>query len=156
MKRPYQITSVVFILFSAFIAREALELKYYTSLGPGPGFFPFWLSMIMIVLSGFMFYHATWGKSDPMPADFFASRVGYLKALAVCVSIVFVVFAMEEVGFKITMAIFFVWLLATLGRLKGLVGWVSMAAVVVGGSWGAFYVFNDMLKVPLPTGAFGI
>ncbi len=156
MKRPYQITAVVFILFSAFIAREALELKYYTSLGPGPGFFPFWLATIMIALSGFMFFHATWGRSDPMPADFFASKIGYLKALAVCGAVIFVVFAMEDLGFKITMAAFFVWLLATLGRLKGIVGWVAMALVVAGGSWGAFYVFNDMLKVPLPLGNFGI
>ncbi|HEX9016609.1 MAG TPA: tripartite tricarboxylate transporter TctB family protein [Chloroflexota bacterium] len=156
MKRPYQITSLVFIVFSAFIAREAFDLKYYTSLGPGPGFFPLWLSGIMIVLSAFMFSHATWGRSDPMPADFFASRVGYLKALAVAASIVFVVFAMDEFGFKITMAAFFAWLLLTLGRLKGAVGWVSMGLVVLGGSWGAFWVFNDMLKVPLPLGSFGI
>ena len=156
MKRPYQITALVFIAFSAFIAKDALDLKYYTSLGPGPGFFPLWLAGIMIVLSGFMFFHATWGKSDPLPADFFASRAGYLKAAAVIASIIFVVLALEDLGFKITMAIFFVWLLATLGRLKGVVGWVSMAMVVAGGSWGTFWLFNDMLKVPLPTGAFGI
>src|SRR5512143_1970232 len=130
MKRPYQITSVLFIVFSAFIAWEAYQLKYYTALGPGPGFFPFWLATIMIALSAIMFYHATWGKSDPMPADFFASRIGYLKAGAVCLSILFVVRAMENLGFKITMALFFVWLLFTLGRLKSVVGWVAMAAVV--------------------------
>lgn len=155
MKRPYQITSLVFIVFSAFIAREALELKYYTALGPGPGFFPFWLSLIMIALASFMFYHATWGKSDPMPADFFASRIGYLKGLAVIVSIVFVTQAMEELGFRLTMAVFFVWLLFTLGRQKGITGIASMAFVTFVGSFGAFWLFNDMLKVPLPQGMFG-
>ncbi len=156
MKRPYQITSVAFILFSAFMAKEALELKYYTALGPGPGFFPFWLSMIMIVLAGFMLYHATFGVSDPMPADFFASRTGYLKALAVIVSIVFVTQAMTSLGFRLTMAIFFLWLLFTLGRLKGVAGIASMAFVTAIGSWGAFWLFNDMLKVPLPIGMFGV
>ena len=35
MKRPYQITGAVFIVFSAFILRESLELEFYTSIGPG-------------------------------------------------------------------------------------------------------------------------
>lgn len=156
MKRPYQITSLLFIFFSALIAWEALQLRYYTSLGPGPGFFPFWLSIIMILLSAIMFYHATWGKSDPMPADFFASRVGYLKALAVIVAIVFVVPAMSELGFRPTMAIFFIWLLLTLGRLRGVRGIATMAFVTLLGSWGTFWLFNDMLKVPLPLGMFGV
>ncbi len=155
MKRPYQITSIVFILFSALIAREALDLRYYTSLGPGPGFFPFWLAMIMIVLASFMFYHATFGQSAPMPADFFASKAGYLKALAVIVSNIFVVVAMDDLGFRLVMAIFFVWLLMTLGRQRGVRGWVTMIAVTALGSWGAFWMFNDMLKVPLPIGTFG-
>jgi putative tricarboxylic transport membrane protein len=155
MKRPYQITGVVFFLFSAFIAQQSLELRYYTSLGPGPGFFPFWLAVIMGVLAAFMFYHATFGQSDPMPDDFWASRSGYLKGLAVIVSIVWVVMALEDVGFRIVMAVFMIFLLATLGRLKGVVGWTTMVAVTAGASWGAFWMFNDMLKVPLPVGMFG-
>ena len=155
MKRPYQITAVVVFLFAAFIAQQSLELKYYTSLGPGPGFFPFWLAIIMMVLAGFMFYHATFGESAPMPDDFWASKNGYLKALAVIVSIIFVVWMMDELGFRLTMAVFFAFLLLTLGRRKGIVGWVTMAAVTAGGSWGAFWLFNDMLQVPLPAGMFG-
>ncbi len=155
MKRPYQITAVVFFLFSVFVAQQSLELKYYTTLGPGPGFFPFWLSVIMMVLAGFMFYHATFGRSDPMPADFWATRTGYLKALAVIVSIIFVVWAMDNLGFRLVMAIFFVFLLLTLGRQKGITGWVTIVAVTAVGSWGAFWLFNDMLQVPLPIGMFG-
>ena len=155
MKRPYQITAVVFFLFSAYIAQQSLELKYYTSLGPGPGFFPFWLAVIMMVLAGFMFFHATFGQSDPMPDDFWASRSGYLKALAVCVSIVFVVATMDNLGFRLVMAIFFLWLLFTLGRRKGITGLITTVGVTAGGSWGTFWLFNDMLKVPLPLGIFG-
>jgi len=32
---------------SAFLAREALNLRYYTPLGPGPGFFPLWLAVLL-------------------------------------------------------------------------------------------------------------
>ena len=54
------------------------------------------------------------------------------------------------------MAIFFVWLLLTLGRLRGARGIATMAFVTLLGSWGTFWLFNDMLKVPLPLGMFGV
>lgn len=155
MKRPYQITAVVFFLFAAFIAQQSVELKYYTTLGPGPGFFPFWLAIMMMALAGLMFYQATFGRPGPMPDDFWASRGGYLKALAVIVSIIFVVVTMDNLGFRLVMAIFFAFLLLTLGRQQGIVGWVTMIAVTAVGSWGAFWLFNDALQVPLPIGTFG-
>ncbi|HEX2924303.1 MAG TPA: tripartite tricarboxylate transporter TctB family protein, partial [Chloroflexota bacterium] len=89
MKRPYQITAVVFILFSAFIARDSMELKFYTALGPGPGFFPFWLSVLMMILAAMMFYNATFKNAGPMPDDFWASKVGYLRMLAIFLAIAF-------------------------------------------------------------------
>ena len=151
MKRPYQITSVVFLLFSAFMVRESLELKFYTTLGPGPGFFPFWLSVIFGILAAFQFYHATWGRSDPMPADFFASRTGYLRALAILVAMAGATFLMEKIGFRLTMLSFLVFLLITLGRTN----WLLIIAISVVGSWGTFHVFDQLLKVPLPQGMFG-
>jgi len=149
MKRPYQITSIVFLLFSAFMARESLELKFYTTLGPGPGFFPFWLSVIFAILAGFQFYHATWGRSDPMPDDFFASRTGYLRALAVVVAMAGATVLMERIGFRFTMLAFLLFLLVTLGRG---VNWITIALISLVGSLGTFYVFDHVLKVPLPVG----
>ena len=74
MNRAYQITGVVFLLLAAFIARESLELKFYTSNGPGPGFFPFWLSMALGLLAVLMILKATFRESEPIPEGFFASR----------------------------------------------------------------------------------
>ena len=151
MKRPYQITSVVFILVSLFIIREAIDLRYYTSLGPGPGFFPMWLAGIFGTLSAFMFYHATWGKSDPRPADFFVKRIGYLRNGAILLSLIFVIFALEELGFRISMLVFLGFLLFALGRANI----IATILVAIAGSWGVFHVFNEWLKVPLPIGMFG-
>jgi hypothetical protein len=47
MQPPRQITGVLFILLAAFVVRESLDLKFYTQLGPGPGFFPFWLALVL-------------------------------------------------------------------------------------------------------------
>ena len=51
MRRPYQIAGTIFLFFAAFIAYESLKLRYYTPLGPGPGFFSFWLGVLLFVLS---------------------------------------------------------------------------------------------------------
>lgn len=47
MRPSCQITGVLFILLAAFVARESLDLKFYTQLGPGPGFFSFWLALVL-------------------------------------------------------------------------------------------------------------
>lgn len=151
MKRPYQITAVVFMLLSLFIIKEAVGLRYYTSLGPGPGFFPMWLAGIFGVLSAFMFYHATWGTSDPMPADFFASKIGYLRNGAILLALIFVIFTLEWLGFRIAILAFLGFLLIALGRAN----LIATVLVAIAGSWGVFHVFVEWLKVPLPTGIFG-
>lgn len=55
MTRPYQITATVCVLFAVFVVRESVKLKLYTAMGPGPGFFPLWLSMFFGVLAVVMF-----------------------------------------------------------------------------------------------------
>jgi len=153
VKRVYQIASVILLLFSIYVGLESLSLKYYTSLGPGPGFFPLWLAVIMGILSLLMLYHATFSKSEPLPADFFASKVGYLRAGALCASLIWIVVTMEQLGFRISMAVLFLWLQMTLGHRPNAIVMVVIAAI---GSWGAFWVFDNMLRVPLPVGMFGI
>jgi putative tricarboxylic transport membrane protein len=150
MQRPYQIAGVVLFLFAAYVARESLGLRFYTNLGPGPGFFPFWLAILMGTLSAVMLFQATFQQSPPRPKDFYASRIGYLRAGAVCIAIIGAVFLLEKAGFQWTMALFFLFLLLTLGKSNP---WDILLVVVVG-SLGAFKLFDDVLKVPLPKGPF--
>jgi putative tricarboxylic transport membrane protein len=154
MKRPYQVMSAVFFVFAIFIFWQSLELRYYTSLGPGPGFFPAWLSGFLALLSAVMFYQATWRKPgrEPMPVDFFASRVGYFRIVAIIVATTFVVVTMDSLGFRISILAYLLFLLFTLGRVNLIV----TALVALAGSFGVYHVFVNWLAVPLPIGMFGI
>lgn len=152
MKHPHQITAIVLLLFSAFVAKEALNLKFYTSLGPGPGFFPFWLSVLLALLAAVMLYQATFKPQEPMPDDFFADAKGYLKMGAILVALVASVLFMDTLGFRPMMLIFYLFLLFALGRQHPLIN----IAVALAGSWGVYQVFVEYLKVPLPIGIFGI
>lgn len=151
MKRTYQITGALLILLALFILREANELSFYTPLGPGPGFFPFWLSVILVSLGGVIVVQASFKESDPMPADFFPSRKGFFRAVSILLALAFVVKCLDMLGFRLTMLVFYLFLLTALGRQNLLL----TVVVALAGSWGIYYVFVEWLKVILPVGMFG-
>lgn len=152
MKRPYQITSAVLILAAAFLARESLRLRYYTSLGPGPGFFPLWLSVLVAALGAAMFWLATFAAPEARPADFYADRRGYLRIGAVVGALVTVIALLEPLGFRLAMLGFYLFILTALGRQH----WALTGGIALAGSFGVYYVFVHWLAVPLPIGFLGI
>ena len=151
MGRLYRITGVVLLLLAGFVAVESLRFRYDTSLGPGPGFFPFWLAVLLGALAIVMLFQAGLGRLEPMPSDFFASRGGYLRMGAVVVAMVATTLLLEPVGFCLTMLAVYLFLLLTLGRQRAIV----MALVALGGSFGVYHLFVRWLKVPLPRGLLG-
>ena len=151
MRLSYQITGALFLLLAIFIGVESVKLRYYTPLGPGPGFFSFWLSLVFGGLSLMMLLQATFGQPEPMPEDFFSDRIGYLRIGAVVLALVFTVYLFEPLGFCLTMFSLCVFLLYALGRQSIIITLlVSLAS-----SFGAFYAFDHWLKVPLPRGVLG-
>lgn len=151
MRRPYLVTGMALLLLAIFVGVESLQLRYYTPLGPGPGFFPFWLAVILGALAIGMLVQATLGQTEPMPSDFFASRVGYLKMGAIVLSLAGTTALLEPLGFRLTMLAVYLFLLCTLGRQ----GLVVTALVALAGSFGVYHLFVRWLNVPLPAGVFG-
>jgi putative tricarboxylic transport membrane protein len=151
MKWPYRITGTLFLLLAIFIGVESLKLRYYTPLGPGPGFFSFWLSLVFGGLSLAMILQTMIGQPEPMPEDFFSDRIGYLRMGAVVLALVFTVYMFEPLGFCLTMFIACAFLLYALGR----VGIIITLLVSLASSFGTFYAFDHWLKVPLPRGILG-
>jgi putative tricarboxylic transport membrane protein len=152
VKRPYQITSVAAMVVAVLLARESLRLRYYTPLGPGPGFFPLWLALMLALLAAAMFLGATFGRAEAMPDDFFADRGGYLRIGAVLAALVVVIAVIRPLGFRLVMLGFYVFLLTVLGRQHP----VLTGIIALAGSFGVYHVFVHWLGTPLPIGVFGI
>ncbi len=152
MNRLYQYTAVICIFFAAFVAYKSLRLRYYTSMGPGPGFFPLWLAILFALLAVVIFCQATFGASHPLPKDFFATRAGYFRIGAILLSLLGTVALLNPLGFRLTTLGFYVFLLTVLGRHRLIVA-VLIALV---GSFGVYHVFANMLMIPLPVGMFGL
>ena len=152
MNRVYQIASLVFLALSVVIAYLSLsDLQYYSRLGPGSGFFPFWLSVVLGVLSCIMLYQATTGPQERLPDGFFPSRVGYLRIGTIVLAISGVALLMQPLGFRLTILAFLLVLLRVFGM--GVIGSVLIASLA---SLGVYALFVEVLQIPLPIGKLGV
>ena len=152
MRRSNQITGLVFLLLSAFLGYHAWRLSYYTPLGPGPGFFPLWICILLALLAAFVFLRATFRESNALPEGFFAPASGYRRIAAVVIALSAVAILMPTLGFRLTMLGFYLALLSLLGRRHPL----ETLILALIGSFGVFYLFVEFLSHPLPVGVFGI
>lgn len=151
MTRVHQAASLLIIAFSCWVGFEAVKMTYWTSIGPGPGFFPFWLALLMGVLSAIWFVQL-WLRPLPGKArDMVPSRIGCVRIASLVISVLLFGLALEKVGFSVSMFLFLLFLLVALGRQSV---FVTLAISTIG-SFGVFYLFSHFLKVPLPASSIG-
>ena len=152
MQRGWQVACVC--LLGLFLAALVTSLDYSLrdALGPGPGFFPFWLSVIGAALTVGILVHVTRSAPDVEAAAILPRGLAALQSALVIIALVAAAALLEPLGFRLTMLVFLAVLLAALGA-RSVVG-VTLTALV--GSFGVFHVFYYWLKVPLPIGAFGL
>ncbi len=152
MRRSYLITSALLFVLALATGVGALKLQYYTHLGPGPGFFAFWLSVFLGVAALAMAADALYKPQAALPADFFPSRDGLRKIGTVVLALVLVIALLEPLGFRLTMLAMYLALLWSLGQR----GWVVVPVISLAGSFGLYQLFVQWLGVPLPIGKLGI
>jgi putative tricarboxylic transport membrane protein len=153
MKKPWQIASLIFVFLSLFVLIHSFSYSYKDRLGPGPGFFPFWMSLITGILSLALFLQTTFAKSEKEEKkSFFPNREGGIRIALILVSLAMVVVFLNPLGFRISLLLFLLFLPFALGVRN----WPIISIVAVAGSFGIFHAFYYWLKVPLPIGFFGI
>jgi putative tricarboxylic transport membrane protein len=124
-------------------------LEYYTNLGPGPGFFPLWLGVVMGGLSLVWLVRVS-GRSEMAKASaFLPQRAGLVRILSILTALAAMSALMNLLGFQLTMFLFLVFLLMVLGR-QAL--WLTLVVALIG-SIGVYRLFGAYLDVPLPPAA---
>jgi hypothetical protein len=136
----------VFIALGFLMAFDASRMRYYSSLGPGPGFFPLWLGGALTLVSFLWLVQVRRAPAQPEISNLWPGRSGMLRIAGVLGSLAFVAFTIDLIGFRLSMFAMLGFLLLTLGRQRRLVA----LAVAVAGSFGAYYVFSTWLGVSLP------
>jgi len=140
----------VFFLVMAFVSYGyALQ----DSLGPGPGFFPFWLGLLGAAISATLVVQS-WrgllvleGEESKWP-----DRTGAIRTIVLLAGIAIAAAILEPLGFRITAFAFTVTMLLALGVRRLVI--IVVFGLVSG--FGLFHVFYYWLKVPLPIGAMGL
>ena len=150
MKRGWQAAAVAMLVLFAFFAYESLQLSLSDALGPGPGFFPFWLSVIGAALALTLL-----GQLKLDRAEMGAETLSFERVRSVVLVVVGLIAAtalLDLAGFRLSMLFFNAYILVALGVRN----WIVIAVFAGAGSFGVYHVFYDLLKVPLPEGILGI
>jgi putative tricarboxylic transport membrane protein len=149
----WQLASACLFGLFAVALFAALEFPLLDELGPGPGFFPFWLSLAGGVLAVLLFLEVT--RDPALAADDTAVLPvggGAVRVMAVLGSLVVAAAVIEPLGYRLTTFFFIGGLLIFLGVRSPL----ALVPCALLGSFGVFHVFYHWLKVPLPVGWFGV
>ncbi|MBI2737967.1 MAG: tripartite tricarboxylate transporter TctB family protein [Rhodospirillales bacterium] len=154
MRQGRLVATGAMLVFCLFAIWQSLLLPLTDRLGPGPGFFPFWLALIGTVLAVALLVSTFREAADPSDGE---TRIlphgpGAMRWLAIVLLLAAVTLVMEYVGFRISMLVFNAALVIALGDRR----WWVIAVFSALGSFGVYYVFTTWLDVLLPVGQLGI
>jgi putative tricarboxylic transport membrane protein len=133
-----------FAAVGVYVLVSSVGLGLWTSLGPGPGLFPFAMGAVLAAMS------AVWLLQELRRPSETAAGVDRGLVVAVVGSLVVLAAVMDLLGFQLSMFLFLMYHL----KLRGRRAWPSSLATALAGSVGAFYAFNYGLNVSLPVSAF--
>ena len=136
MKRPDFWSGLVLAALGGYIVYTARGWEYLGQDGPGPGFFPLWYGIAMLVLSAVLVFT---GRQE-------AGWKGAGRALATWVAFAVSVAGLKLVGFFISFALLTFFVVAVMYRRPPMVA----ALVAIGLAAGFWIVFPFALSVPLP------
>jgi putative tricarboxylic transport membrane protein len=153
MKKGDITFSVIAMGLSLWLILESQKFAYASKFGIGPGFFPFWLGIILAAFSLFKFILSLREKYDEddrkphLPGWGSLGRLGLIMLIMAGFALV-----MSSLGFILTVFFFVSIILFVLegdSLLKSIFYGVMFSAAV-------FLIFQYWLEVDLPSGLLGI
>ncbi len=112
---------------------------------PGPGFLPFGLAIVLIILSLILIFSKL--KNGTASAPFWPHRTWLRPLLGVAI-LIFFALVVERVGFLITTFIFLVIWMGVIERVR----WLTIISISIGTTATLYLIFALFLDVPLPMG----
>jgi putative tricarboxylic transport membrane protein len=149
MRRADQITGLLLLVFGLWFTVAARQYPYTTPTGPGSGFLPTWLGLVMAALAAMLLIRATRATDPGVP--WMPSGRGLARLVAVVVAIALFIALMPVLGMTVATVLF---LVAMLRLLEGH-GWGTTLGVAGATACVNWLVFTYWLRVPFPAGGLG-
>jgi putative tricarboxylic transport membrane protein len=141
-----RLSGSVLVLFALLVVWESRHLPLGTLRQPGPAYVPVVLALLLLLFGVLLVLT----RQRPKPLTFL-SWIEWRHAVAILAASCFAVFAIERLGYRLTMLLLLVFFLKFLENR----GWILSCAYAVMLAFGSFFMFHTVLRVPLPLGPFG-
>ena len=142
-----RVAGVALIALGLLTLWESRALPLGSLRSPGPAYMPVVLAVVVIGLGVLIW---VFGARSPRIAAVGWGESGH--TLAILAACGFAAFALERLGYRVTMAVLVFALLRAVERR----GTVFAGAFAVTLALSTFYLFDVVLRVPLPRGPFGL
>ena len=153
MGKTDQWSGVAFLIVSVCICWGSALLPYGNVHDPGPGFLPFWLGIVLGLMSIGLILQSSLKKTrGKMLRELLAEKVRWVKVLSTLIALTLYAVLMDYVGFLIITFL----LIAYLIRFIDPQSWKKALGWALVGSVGAHLIFNVWLQLRLPRGFLGI
>ena len=141
------VAAVLFIVGAVVVVQARALGAEWTSDGPGSGYFPFYIGLILCIASAGIFFQAVFSKKKDGRA--FVDREQLGRVLSVFIPAIVYVLAIVFVGIYVASAIYIAVFMVVLGKYAAwkaaLIGFLVSAAF--------FLMFEVWFKVPLYKGS---
>lgn len=141
-----RLSGAFMVLVGLFVVWERRVLPLGTASRPGPGYVPLLLALLLIVLGAILIAR---GKNAKKLGSITWTEAPHAVAILGCC--VFVTLFMETIGYRLTLLLTLGFLFGVMERIKP---WLALV-LTLGLSLGTFWLFDSLLRVPLPRGAWG-
>lgn len=150
LDRSELVAAGLLVALGAFVAGQAWDWPYMTKDGPGPGFFPLWIGVLLAALSillvALQFRDVAAGNAPEKTHWSGTGRVlvGWLAVMAAAA-------LLKPAGFVVSYVLLTAFLILVVFRQR----WTAAAAVSLGSAAAFWLLFVKLLNVRLPAGPWG-
>ena len=144
MKKADKILGLVMLVFAGLVIEESMRLPQEGgNFEPGIRFLPFWLGVLMAILS-LLLTVAAWRKpAEGAAKSLWPNRQALISIVLLVAGLAVYIALLETLGFLVDTLLFNTFLLAAVMRAR----WTMTLSVAVGSSLALYVIFQVLLKV---------
>jgi hypothetical protein len=143
---------IVFFIGAVVIFGSRKLGAEWTSDGPGSGYFPFYIGLVMCISGAGIFYQALFSKTAKRNTDEFVDGEQLKRVLSVLLPAAVYVLAVQFIGLYIASAIYIALFMVILGKFS----WIKSIGIALCVNVLFFLMFEVWFKVPLFKGAYNM
>lgn len=151
MRKADLITGIVLLVLSGYVIRESWQMPQSATFGPGVGFLPFWLGVLLAALAVILIAGAWRRPKDPQGRSPFPARKALITVGSVLAGLALYIVLVDVLGFLAATFLFVAYLLGAVERER----WTVTVSIALLTTAGLYIIFHMLLGIALPRNMFG-